>query len=148
MILRIQTGENNPFLRQKAKQVKEITPAIKQLVLDMTETMKAGDGIGLAAPQVGQLLRIIVVQPDPEQEVLVLINPEIKKTSFRKKIMEEGCLSLPELSLPVKRPIKIVVQGLNLEGKEIKIKTKGLLARVIQHEIEHLDGILITDKND
>ncbi len=147
-ILKIQTGENNPLLRQKANQVKEITPAIKQLVLDMIETMKAGDGIGLAAPQVGQLLRIIIVRPDPDKKILALINPEIKKTSFRKEIIEEGCLSLPDLSLPIKRPIKIVVQGLNLEGERVRIKAKELLARVIQHEIEHLDGILITDKNE
>ena len=95
MILPIQTGQDNPILRQEAKEVKEITAQIKQLVLDMIETMEAKDGIGLAAPQVGQLLQIIIAKPEPNKEALFLITPQIKKTSRKKGIMEEGCLSYP-----------------------------------------------------
>ena len=159
MILSIQKGQDNPILRQKAKEVKEITAEIKQLVLDMIETLEANNGLGLAAPQVGQLLQIIIAKPEPDKpsttflrkvvlgkEALILINPQIKKTSRKKEVMEEGCLSLPDISIPVERPNKITVQGLALNGQLIKIKAKGLLARIIQHEIDHLSGILIVDK--
>jgi len=145
-IIKIETGANNPVLRQKANQVKKVTVQIKQLALDMAETLEAHHGLGLAAPQVGQLLKIIVAKPGPNQEALVLINPQIKKTSRKTAIMEEGCLSLPNVSVPVKRPVKITVQGLDINGEMVKIKANGLLARVIQHEVEHLDGILIIDK--
>ena len=145
MILSIQTGYDNHILRQKAKEVKEVTAQIKQLVLDMIETLEANNGLGLAAPQVGQLLQIIIAKPEPEKEALVLINPQIKKTSRKKEIMEEGCLSLPNISVPIERPVKITVQGLALNGQLIKIKAKGLLARIIQHEIDHIDGTLILD---
>jgi len=147
MILSIQKGQDNPILRQKAKEVKEITAEIKQLALDMIETLGANNGLGLAAPQVGQLLQIIIAKPEPDKEALVLINPQIKKTSRKKEVIEEGCLSLPDISIPVERPNKITVQGLNIDGQLIKIKAKGLLARIIQHEIDHLSGILIVDKN-
>jgi peptide deformylase len=146
MTLSIEKGTNNPILRQKAKKVKQITTDIKQLVLDMIETLKANNGAGLAAPQIGQPLRIIVAKPDENKEALVLINPQIIKTSRKKEIMEEGCLSLPDISVPVKRAAKITVQGLDINGQTVKIKAKGILARVIQHEIDHLDGILIIDK--
>lgn len=146
MILSIQKGQDNPILRQKAKQVKEITVQIKQLILDMIETLEANNGAGLAAPQVSQLLQIIVAKPEADKEALVLINPQIKKTSRKKEVMEEGCLSLPDISVPVERPNKITVQGLALNGQLVKIKAKGLLARIIQHEIDHLNGVLITDK--
>ena len=146
MIIPIQTNKNNQILRQKAKKVKEITVQIKQLILDMIETLEANNGIGLAAPQVNQLLQIIIAKPEPDKEALVLINPQIKKTSRKKEVMEEGCLSLPDISIPVERPNKITVQGLNIDSQLIKIKAKGLLARIIQHEIDHLSGILITDQ--
>jgi len=146
MILPIQTDQDNPVLRQEAKEVKEITAQIKQLVLDMTETMETKDGLGLAASQVGQSLQIIIAKPEPNKEALVLINPQIKKTSRKKDIMIEGCLSLPNIEVPVERAVKITVQALDLNSQKIKIKAKGLLARVIQHEIDHLEGILIVDK--
>ena len=146
MILSIQTGQDNPILRQKAQQVKEITAEIKQLVLDMIETLESNQGVGLAAPQVGQLLQIIIAKPEANKEALVLINPQIKKTSRKKDVMEEGCLSLPDISVPVERAVKITVQTLDINGQPNKIKAKGLLARVIQHEIDHLSGILIVDK--
>ena len=145
-IRKIETGANNSFLRQKAKQVKEITADIKQLALDMIETMETNNGLGLAACQVGQLLQIIIAKPEPNKEALVLINPQIKKTSRKKDVMEEGCLSLPNISLSVERAVKIIVQGLDINGQLVKIKAKGLLARAIQHEVDHLAGVLIVDK--
>lgn len=147
MILKIQTGNNNPILRQKAEKVKEITAEIKQLILNMIETVENNsNNIGLAAPQVNQPLRIIIVKPLPNKKPLALINPEIKKKSFSKETIEEGCLSLPNFSVPVKRYKKIVVEGLDINGQEIRIKAKGFLARIIQHEIDHLNGVLICDK--
>ncbi|MBU1292215.1 peptide deformylase [Patescibacteria group bacterium] len=147
MILKIEKGQDNPILRQKAKKVKEIIPDIKQLILDMIETIKSNsNNIGLAAPQIGYSLRIIAVKTLPDESILVLINPEIKKKSFRKEILKEGCLSLPNFFAPVKRSKEITIQGLNPEGQLIKIKTKGLLSRILQHEINHLDGVLICDK--
>lgn len=145
-MLSIETGQSNPILRQKAKEIKQINAQIKQLALDMAETLEAHEGLGLAAPQVNQLLRLIVVKPDPEQKALILINPRIKKASRRKTIIQEGCLSLPDIFVAVERSEKITVEALDIEGRAIKIKAKGLLARVIQHEIDHLDGILIVDK--
>lgn len=147
MIRKIETGRNNPVLRRKAEEVKKITPNIKELILDMIETMQAnGNGIGLAAPQVGRSLRVIVAKPDPDGKAVALVNPLIRKKSFRKETAEEGCLSLPGVYLPVKRARKITVEGLNLKGEKVSLEAEGLWARIIQHEIEHLDGILITDK--
>ncbi|MFC1700557.1 peptide deformylase [Patescibacteria group bacterium] len=146
MLLTIQTGQDNPILRQKTNKVKRITPEIKELILNMIETMDAKQGIGLAAPQVGQSLQIITIRPDPQQPAIVLINPEIIKKSFKKDIVEEGCLSLPSIQVEVKRPVSITVKAININNEQIKIKTDGLLSRVIQHEIDHLNGILIVDK--
>jgi len=147
MKLSIQTGQNNSILREKAEKVKEITPQIKKVVLDMIETIKSDkNSIGLAAPQINQSLQIIAFKLDLNKNLVVLINPKIKRASWRKEIMEESCLSLPSFSIPVKRPKKITVQGLNINGQLVKIKAEGLLARVIQHEIDHLNGILICDK--
>jgi len=146
MLLPIQTGQDNPILRQKSKPVKGITAELKRLGLDMAETMEVKDGIGLAAPQVGQLLRIIVVKPKPNEKTLILINPEIKKFSRKKDVLVEGCLSLPNIEAPVERAVKISGQALDLNGQKVKIKAKGLSARVIQHEVDHLEGVLIVDK--
>jgi len=146
MILSIKTDQNNPILRQKAKEVKEINAEIKQLALDMVKTLKANNGLGLAAPQVGQSLRLITVKPEPDKEALVLINPRIKKASRKKTIIEEGCLSLPNTFRPVERPEKITLEALDINNHPVKMKVKGLLARTIQHEIDHLDGLLIVDK--
>lgn len=144
MILPIQTVKNNPILRRKALKVKKIDIEIKRLILDMKKTMEKENGVGLAAPQVGQSLQIIIVKP--EQKITVLINPQIKKLSKKTNIMEEGCLSLPGRYYFIKRPAKIKVRGLSQDGQKVKIKADGLLARIIQHEIDHLDGILITDR--
>jgi peptide deformylase len=145
-MLEIQTGENNPILRQKAEKVEGISAEIKQLALDMAEMIESEpNDIGLAAPQVNHSLCIIVVQPDKSKKALILINPEIKKVSTKKETMPEGCLSLPNVIVPVERPFKITAQALDLKGNKIKIKAKGLFARVIQHEVDHLHGVLIVD---
>ncbi len=145
-MLKIQQGINNPILRKKAEKVKVITPQIKRLVLDIIKTVKAdSNSIGLAAPQVGHSLRIAIIRPSLSEKPLALINPEIKSKSFRKETIEEGCLSLPEFFIPVKRYKSITLEALNIDNKKIKIKAKGFLARIIQHEIDHLDGILISD---
>ena len=154
MILNIEKGENNPVLRKKSAPVEEITGEIKRLVSDMTETLKTHDGVGLAAPQVGHNLQIIRIDlssfcSDPANKKdyqLTLLNPKITKKSWKKATLEEGCLSLPNSTVKVKRPVRVTVQATTLEGKEIEIKADGLLAKVLQHEIDHLSGILISDK--
>ncbi|MFW6256537.1 MAG: peptide deformylase [Bacillota bacterium] len=135
----------DPVLRTKAKKVEEITDKTLNLIDDMIKTMQYNDGIGLAAPQVGMSRRIIVIQEDEESEPFEMINPEI---TFRegKKVAEEGCLSIPEKRGLVSRAEQIKVEGLNRKNEEISYTVSGLLARVFQHEIDHLDGILFTDK--
>jgi len=145
-ILTIETGADNPLLRQKSKPVPEISPSFQRLISDMKETLNHHQGLGLAAPQVGKLWRIILVKEDPAEEALVLINPQIEKKSPQEEIMEEGCLSLPYLFLPIKRSVKITVKALNEKGQPFQIEAQGLLARTIQHEIDHLEGILIVDR--
>ncbi|HPA25352.1 MAG TPA: peptide deformylase [bacterium] len=137
----------NPILRKKSREIKheEILRAdFKKLVKDMAKTMLEKDGVGLAAPQVGKNIRLIVV--NSEDGVMAFINPKILKKSWRKKIGEEGCLSLPDIFMLVKRHYGVEVEFLNLEAKKQKIKAKDLLARVFQHEIDHLDGVLFIDK--
>ncbi len=136
----------DPILRKKAKEIKEITPEIEQLAQDMTETMLKSkpEGVGLAAPQVGVLKKMFAAQTD--QGPRVFVNPEIVKKSKETEIIEEGCLSLPGIWLKIKRSKWLEVRYLDKEGKIAKIKAEGLLARVLQHEIDHLNGILIIDK--
>jgi len=131
-------------LRGKSEEIKEITPEIMSLGFDMVETMVASQGLGLAAPQVGELKRLIVIEG--EEKPQILINPKILNSGSKTEILEEGCLSFPELFLKIKRPKEIEVEFRNLQGEKIKVKATGMLARVIQHEIDHLDGILILDK--
>jgi len=131
-------------LRKKAKKVKVVDETVKQLVLNMVETMQKSIGVGLAAPQVGVSKRIIVIFWDGDD--LVFVNPEIIKRSWRKEIGKEGCLSFGDAQFSVKRNKKIVVRGLDYSGKKVKLETDGWLARIFQHEIDHLDGILIIDR--
>ena len=134
----------DPILRKKCNEVKEVTQEIKKLSWDMIETMEAAPGSGLAGPQVGKLKKIIVAQT--EKEPLILINPKILKKSKETEIMEEGCLSFPGLWLRIKRAKSVEVEALDINGKKTKIKAEGLPARVIQHEIDHLSGILFIDR--
>jgi peptide deformylase len=146
MILNIITYPNN-FLRQKSKNVDmaEIKQnEFQKFIQDLVKTMRMKDGIGLAAPQVSQSIRVIAVST--ENGALILINPKIIGKSWRKNLAEEGCLSFPNIFGMVKRHNKIKVIGYDKNGKQIKLKCEGLFARVIQHEINHLDGILFIDK--
>lgn len=136
----------DPVLRKKAGKIEEIIPEIKKLGQDMIETMQKSDpeGVGLAGPQVGALKRIIVVLT--EQGPAVFINPRILKKSRENENMEEGCLSFLGPSFKIKRAKEIELEFLDIEGKKSKIKVGGVSARIFQHEIDHLDGILIIDK--
>jgi len=144
----------NPILRKKSEELKEITPEIKELVLAMTEIMEKNQGVGLAAPQVGELKRVIVVHPIKERSLeeksekrpQIFINPEIIKKTKGTEIDEEGCLSFPELFLKIKRAKEVEIEALNLNGEKIQIKAEGLPARIFQHEIDHLDGVLFIDR--
>jgi len=137
--------EDNPVLRKKAELVKNPSdPKIKKLIADMIATMKKINGIGLAAPQVGASYRIFTV--NVEDKVYAFINPEIKDLSDDKIPFEEGCLSIQKIWGAVIRPKKLTIKALDENGKPIKIRAKGLLARIIQHEMDHLDGKLFTDK--
>ncbi len=133
-----------PELRQKAQLVKDVlTPEVQELICDMRETMHKYKGIGLAAPQVGHLLRIVVVSDGANE--LAVINPKIERFSKNTVVLEEGCLSLPKLFKAVERPEKVTVSGLDQGGNSIKIKAEGWMARVLQHEIDHLEGVLFID---
>jgi len=136
----------NPILRQKAKPVRQITKAERQLIDDLLETMDAHEGVGLAAPQVGILQRIFVARW--EGETFVLVNPEIEWRSKETVAGMEGCLSIPGVQGKVVRHEKIRVRALNADGNPIVLQPEGWLARIFQHEIDHLDGILILDRTD
>ena len=138
----------DPGLLKKAKPVKEIDASLLKMIEDMIETMYTAPGIGLAATQVGRPIRLIVfdVTPrDQDRKPTVLINPEIIEAEGE-QIMEEGCLSVPEYYSDVKRNAKVIVRGLDPEGKPVEICGEGILATVLQHEIDHLDGILFIDR--
>lgn len=145
MALREIRIDEDPVLRKKCRVVEKIDDRIKILVEDMIDTMHEADGVGLAAPQIGILKRIFVIDLYDEDGVRVVINPEIIEQEGE-YIDAEGCLSIPEVNGYVVRPEKTVVKGLNLEGEEIIIEGHGLLSRAICHEIDHLNGILFTDK--
>ncbi|MFC1629646.1 peptide deformylase [Patescibacteria group bacterium] len=134
----------DPILRKKAKEVSKITKEVKDLSWDMIETMEANDGAGLAAPQVGRSKRIIAVNTKTGPEIF--INPVILNKSRAKDVVEEGCLSVPEIRLEMKRAKEVEIRALGVNSKETRMKAKGLTARIIQHEIDHLDGHLIIDK--
>jgi len=133
----------DPILRQSTVPVQEITDELRTLVADMFETMHHARGIGLAAPQVGRTERLAVIEI--EKEPLVVINPEIVETSSGKAKAEEGCLSIPDIYADVERPKDVVVRAMNLEGETYEIQATELLARCLQHEIDHLDGKLFLD---
>lgn len=135
--------ETDDILRRKSKYVSKIDKRICQLTDDMAETMYEKNGIGLAAPQVGILKRIIVI--DIGDGLIKLINPEISEQEGQQQDME-GCLSIPGLIGEVIRPYKVIVQGLNEKGENVKIEADGLLGRAFCHEIDHLNGILFIDK--
>ena len=134
-------------LREVAQPVEEITDGIRQIAEDMLKTMYSSDGVGLAAPQIGISKRIIVIDIDPydpSYDPMVLINPEIVEREGQVDA-EEGCLSVPEIRGGVKRSEKVTVKALNLDGERVQIEATDLLARALQHEIDHLNGVLFVD---
>jgi peptide deformylase len=133
----------DPILRKKAKAVKRVAPEIKRLIDDMIETMHAAPGVGLAAPQVDKSLRIIVA--DVGAGPIALINPKLIE-KHGSQVFSEGCLCLPGVEAPVERAARVVVKGLNWEGEAVDVKAEALMATVLQHELDHLDGILFIDR--
>jgi peptide deformylase len=143
-VMRIRTLPD-PVLRQKAKRVSGADPSIRKLINDMIETMHEANGVGLAAPQVGIPLRIVVIcMPEEDAEEIVLVNPEIVKKSGEREI-QERCLSVPGYTGQVKRAVSVTAKGRDENWKEVRIKAEGLLAQALEHEIDHLNGVLFVD---
>jgi peptide deformylase len=159
MAVRPIIGPNNPLLRRKARPVDDPNTApIQELIDDMIATMRAAPGVGLAAPQVAVGQRIAVIEyaqpaddapedaPPPEPKLYVVVNPEIVAASDEMVDGSEGCLSIPGYAGTVQRHKAVTVKALNRKGRPIKIKARDWLARIFQHEIDHLDGVLFIDR--
>jgi peptide deformylase len=144
--------EGDPRLRQKATKIRQVDDSLRRIAADMHETMLDAPGVGLAGPQVGVMRRIVVVHlpagyinDDDPEVTLTLINPEIIK-GFGREVGQEGCLSIPRWVGMVPRFESITVKAMDLNNKHVRMKAEGMLARVIQHEVDHLDGILFVDR--
>ena len=136
----------DPVLKSKASPVGDFGPELRAEVERMIAIMRDGMGVGLAATQLGILRRLLVFQVGPDSEPTALVNPAIEWASEEDSLAEEGCLSLPRVSMDVERPLHVRVSGRDAEGEAVEIAASGLEARVLQHEIDHLDGILILDR--
>ena len=138
----------DPALRIRANEVEDVGDAVAELVLRMTTLMQEARGVGLAAPQVGVLRRVLVYQTADEEPVVALVNPRPTGSSDEVETVDEGCLSLGAASVvvPVSRPVSITVEALTPDGEQVTVEAEGLEARVIQHELDHLDGVLILDR--
>lgn len=144
MILPVEKGENNETLRKKSAPINKVDDRILDLAKDMIETMIRNNGVGLAACQIGINLRIFVISEDLTEKQ-IFINPEIIKLSKKTDTCDEGCLSFPNLFKKIPRAKSLKIKAIDENGEEFKLKAKGLCARAIQHELEHLDGILLVD---
>jgi peptide deformylase len=136
----------DPVLKSRATRVKDFDESLKHLAEDMLRIMREHEGVGLAANQIGRLKRIFVAAYDEEEYVIV--NPEIETRSEATEKDVEGCLSIPETRVEVERPTAVTVSGQDLSGAPVRLEVEGLLARIFQHEIDHLDGVLILDRTD
>ncbi|HEX7058403.1 MAG TPA: peptide deformylase [Solirubrobacterales bacterium] len=136
----------DPVLKSKASAVTEFGPELRAEVERMIQIMRDGMGVGLAATQLGVLRRLLVFQAGPDAEPAALINPEIDWLSDEVILAEEGCLSLPRVSMDVERPLHVRISGFDTGGETVVLEASGLEARVLQHEIDHLDGVLILDR--
>ena len=143
MAIRTMRHLPDPVLRQKAKRVSAIDSSIQRLIDDMVETMQQANGVGLAAPQIGVALRVVVIQM-PGEEPVAIINPKMVKRAGEREVTE-GCLSVPGYAGEIKRSISLIVKGQNRQGKAIRLKTTGLMAEALEHELDHLNGILYVD---
>ncbi len=137
-------NKNLRSLRKRSEPVLEIDDEIGSLVSEMIETMDANEGIGLAAPQVGVMKRVVVIKVDGKD--IPLVNPILVRKGREKDVLEEGCLSLPGRLMEIKRPVKVEATAFDLDGNEIDLELEGLPARIFQHELDHLDGKLILDR--
>ena len=138
----------DPVLRQPAKKVRQVDDAIRRLIHDMIESMYAAQGVGLAAPQIGVPLRVVVLGM-PEEEPFALINPVVVRRSGSRRIDGEGCLSVPGYRGSITRAEKVVVRALDEHGKEIRVRAEGnLLAQALEHEVDHINGYLYVDRLD
>ena len=148
MAIRNVVTEGDEILRKHCKEVKEVTPRIRETLEDMLETMRESMGVGIAAPQVGIMRRMFVAQPDPfdEERVFYMINPVMLEMSEEKEMGPEGCLSVPDMVGDVERSVRIKIEATGLDGERKVYDFEGFDARVMQHEYDHLDGILYTDK--
>ena len=144
MAIRNLRYEGDEILKKKSKEVEVIDDKIRELMNDMVDTMHKYDGVGLAAVQVGILKRVIVIDLYDGNPVIKLVNPVVIKTKGTQKV-DEGCLSFPNKFVKVERANIVEVEGLNEEGKKVRIKGEGLLAEALLHEIDHLNGIVLTD---
>ncbi|MFN2588485.1 MAG: peptide deformylase [Actinomycetota bacterium] len=142
-VLRIRTF-GDPVLRERAREVEEVTDVHRKLVADMIETMRDAPGVGLAAPQLGILERVFVWEVDERHGAV--FNPVIVEPSDERATDDEGCLSVPGLTYPVERHAAVTVEGLDENGNPVRIEARDLLARVFQHEVDHLDGVLFLDR--
>jgi len=138
----------DPALRMQALEVDEADEAVPDLVERMTRLMQEARGVGLAAPQVGVLRRVLIYQTDDEEPVVALVNPRLTGSSEERESVDEGCLSLGAATVvvPVERPVTVTVEATTPEGETVTVEAEGLEARVIQHELDHLDGVLILDR--
>lgn len=137
----------DPVLREPAQPVPEVTDELRRLVEDMYETMYGAEGVGLAAPQIGLGIRVIVVDPQDEQTGrFALFNPDVVSQSSDTAKSEEGCLSIPGIRELVERSATCVVEAIDIDGKPVRIEADGLLARILQHEVDHLNGVLFLDR--
>lgn len=134
----------DPILRKQAKKIGKILPALKRFTADMVETMHSHNGVGLAANQVGSLQKVAVIQIPDMEEPLILVNPEVTRREGEREVVE-GCLSLPGYRGMVKRSVKVRVRALGLDGKVIRINAEELLAQALEHETDHLNGVLFID---
>ena len=147
MSVRVLHVLGSPVLRQRAPEVARVDDGVRLLVDDLFETMQAAKGVGLAAPQVGVSQRVAVVDVGEDfGPPLVLINPRIVESSAELETAEEGCLSIPDIFGDVERPLSVVLEALDRDGKPYRVSATGYRARAIQHEIDHLDGILFLDR--
>jgi peptide deformylase len=136
----------DPVLKSRASPVLEFGPGLRAEVERMVGIMRGALGVGLAATQLGVLRRLLVFQAGPDSEPTALVNPEVEWLSEEAVVAEEGCLSLPRVSMDVERPLHARFGGLDVDGEPVRIEASGLEARVLQHEIDHLDGVLILDR--
>jgi peptide deformylase len=152
MALREIITVGDPRLRKRARPVQAITPEIRQLAGDMVETMYEANGVGLAGPQIGELTRIIVIELPEDEDVwgsgklFMVINPEIMRESREVETGIEGCLSVPGYVGEVERATEVLVRGIDINGKRFRLRPRDYLARVFQHEIDHLNGVLYIDR--